>query len=101
MVQPKVKFNNSAVAETEAAFDWYYERSPSAANVFLEELSRSISRICEDPKRWPKYDKTCRRYIFPRFPFQIIYRFKDNTVEVVAVAHGRRRPNYWVDQDKK
>jgi len=101
MPQIAVEFNSSAVAETEAAFDWYYERSPHAAQAFIEELNHSISRICESPERWPKYGKTCRRYIFPRFPFQIIYRFIDKTVQVVAVAHGKRRPNYWKERDKK
>lgn len=98
--QPTVSFNLAAEQETEAAFDWYYERSPHAAQAFFDELDKVISRICEAPERWPKYEKTCRRYIFPRFPFQLIYRFVDNTVQVVAVAHGRRKPNYWKARDK-
>ncbi len=100
MPQPTVSFYPAAELETEAAFDWYFERSPLAAHAFLEELNHSISRLCEDPERWPKYSNTCRRYIFPRFPFQIIYRYKDNTVQIVAVAHGRRRPNYWQGREK-
>lgn len=101
MPQPIVEFNISADAETEAAFDWYYERSPNAAHAFLQELNYSISRICDDPERWPKYGKTCRRYILPRFPFQIIYRFQDNIIQVIAVAHGKRKPYYWMARDKK
>ena len=69
MPQATVNFNPSAVLETEAAFDWYNERSPHAAHAFLEELDQSISRICEDPQRWPKYSKTCRRYILPQISF--------------------------------
>jgi plasmid stabilization system protein ParE len=101
MSQPTVSFNPDANLEAEAAFDWYYERSPHAAHAFLQELNHAISCVCETPERWPEYGKTCRRYIFPRFPFQLIYRFVDNTVEIVAVAHGRRRPNYWKGRDKR
>lgn len=36
-----------------------------------------------------------RRYVFPRFPFSLVYRLRDHEVEVVAVAHGKRRPGYW------
>jgi hypothetical protein len=36
-----------------------------------------------------------RRSLVRRFPFAVIYRAKDETVYVVAVAHQRRRPNYW------
>jgi hypothetical protein len=33
-----------------------------------------------------------RRYVFPRFPFSLVYRLRGDEVEVIAVAHGRRRP---------
>ena len=101
MPLPTVSFNPEAALETEVAFDWYHERSPHAAHAFLEELDHAISRVCEAPERWPEYGTSCRRYIFPRFPFQLIYRFKSNVVQIVAVAHGRRRPNYWKGRIKK
>ena len=38
-----------------------------------------------------------RRYLFQnQYPFSLIYRLrKEGTVEIVAVAHHRRRPDYW------
>jgi toxin ParE1/3/4 len=36
-----------------------------------------------------------RRYLLHRFPFQIVYRARGETIEVVAVAHLKRRPGYW------
>jgi hypothetical protein len=36
-----------------------------------------------------------RQYVFPRFPFSLVYRMRGDDVEVLAVAHGRRRPGYW------
>ena len=37
----------------------------------------------------------CRRYLLPnRYPYTLIYRLTPG-VEVVAVAHLRRRPEYW------
>jgi len=101
MPLPTVSFNPQASLETEAAFDWYHERSPQAAYAFLYELDHAITRIREAPEAWPLYGNLCRRYIFPRFPFQIIYRIVDNTIQVVAVAHGRRRPGYWKERVKE
>ena len=30
-----------------------------------------------------------------RFPYLIVYRTTSTAIQVVAVAHGRRRPGYW------
>jgi len=30
-----------------------------------------------------------------RFPFLIVYREVSDVIEIVALAHGRRKPFYW------
>ena len=36
------------------------------------------------------------RRVFPkRFPFSIVYRLEPETINIVAVAHFRRKPTYW------
>jgi hypothetical protein len=36
-----------------------------------------------------------RKFVLRRFPFLIIYRDLPSTIQIVAVAHGRRRAGYW------
>jgi len=49
----------------------------------------------EAPERWPKHRHGCRRYVFPNpYPYSLIYRTAER-VEIVAVAHQKRRPGYW------
>jgi plasmid stabilization system protein ParE len=91
----KVSFHPEAVEEVETARRWYAERSPLAARAFLAELNLAVERVRETPERWPRYTKGVRRYVLPRFPFTMIYRKKGEVVEVVAVAHHRRKPGYW------
>ena len=90
-----VRVDPAAAEEAEAAYDWYAERSITAAQGFLEELGRAVEVVSETPGRWPQYRVGTRRYIFPRFPYFLVYRLLNDRVEVVAVAHGRRRPGYW------
>jgi toxin ParE1/3/4 len=33
--------------------------------------------------------------VFTRFPFTLVYRLRGDEVEILAVAHARRRPGYW------
>jgi hypothetical protein len=36
-----------------------------------------------------------RAATFQRFPFSLVYAIRGGDVEILAVAHGRRRPGYW------
>lgn len=90
-----IVFHPDAVEEAKAARQWYAERSQSAADSFLVELDHGIEAIAQSPDRWPPFKQGTRRYLFHRFPFQLIYRVVNDRIEVVAVAHGRRRPGYW------
>jgi plasmid stabilization system protein ParE len=74
---------------------WYAERNFVAAVSFRAEAERAIVAIAESPTRWPKLTQSERRYIFPRFPFMLVYRVQPNFVEVIAIAHQKRKPDYW------
>ena len=91
----KVALHPEAIAEAKAAREWYQERSSAAANAFLKELDSAIEQIAEFPNRWPSHHHGTRRYLLRRFPFSVVYRESKEIIEVVAIAHGRRKPGYW------
>ena len=47
----EVRFHEDALAEYEAAFDWYYQRSEFVASKFAEEMNRAIIMISDVPQR--------------------------------------------------
>ena len=98
MAQRPVDVHPEAIAEARAAFRWYYDRSETAAEAFLAELDRAIELISEAPMRWPAYLHHTRRFLLRRFPFVVVYREVGETIQVIAVAHGRRKPGYWKDR---
>jgi plasmid stabilization system protein ParE len=100
MPRVAVRIHPAAIEEAEAAYDWYSERSLTAAQGFLEELERAVEVVSETPQRWPQYRAGTRRYVFPRFPFFLVYCLRNDQVEVIAVAHGRRRPGYWAKRTR-
>ena len=95
MTGKRVEFHPEAVAEAGARREWYEERDPVAATAFVHELERALAMVCENPCAWPRFLAGTRRYVMRRFPFQVIYRDTAETIQVIAVAHGRRRPGYW------
>jgi plasmid stabilization system protein ParE len=91
----KVRILAAAEQEiVEAAY--HYERlSEGLGADFLAEAVR-VTRVLT---RWhqigAKLDPTYRRVSLHRFPYGVIYRCKGDLVEVVAIAHRRRRLRYW------
>ena len=91
----EVSFHPEAFRELRAAVLWYLDRNPIVAQSFQAETEHAIEVVLEDPRRWPKWGKSERKYVFPRFPFSLIYRVNLGVVEVIAVAHQKRKPGYW------
>jgi len=90
-----VEFHPQALAEAEAAGDWYAERSFVVSRAFVSEVIRSVETVVENPEIWPLYEEETHRYLFPRFPFSIIYRIIEEKIQILAIAHSKRKPGYW------
>ena len=95
MARKKVEFHEEASREALAAFEWYFERSESAASQFAEELGRALERIASAPRRWPEHSSDVRKFTLHRFPFVIFHQEHAVKIQVLAVAHARRRLGYW------
>ena len=91
----QIGIHPEAIEESVAAERWYRERSGMAAAALVSEIDRAVDLIGEAPERWPRHILGTRRFVLRRFPYAIIFRAVSTGVEIVAVAHGRRRPGYW------
>jgi plasmid stabilization system protein ParE len=90
-----IELHPEAIAEARDAREWYEARSTEAASAFMAELDLAIDSICEFPDRWAKYLHGTRRYLMKRFPYLVVYRATTDKLQVIAVAHGKRKPGYW------
>ena len=95
MAVKALEIHPAALDELKLAVTWYLERSEPAAREFVEEVDRSIELILESPSRWPSGNYATRRFVLKRFPYAITYRGKERSVQILAIAHGHRRPGYW------
>lgn len=95
MTGPQLEFHPDALQDAENAVAWYAERSMRAAERFVGEMETALAAIGETPERWPRFDGEARRTVLRRYPYVVIYRVFRDRIQVLAVAHGRRRPGYW------
>ena len=91
-----IELHEEAAADYDAAFAWYSKRSPDAARTFDAEFDRALTQIAQAPQRWARGSFQTRRFLLRRFPYLVIYREKGvDVLEILAVAHTSRKPDYW------
>lgn len=99
----QVRFEPEARDELRAARDWYDREQPGLGRDLVAEVETTIERIVRWPDLAPRLvvpetSRQVRRAPLRRFPFGLVYAVIVDTLWVIAVAHGRRRPNYWRDR---
>lgn len=60
------------------------------------KVEQAIREIRQNPQLGISYKQTDFRYwIVRRFPYVIFYMELEESIWIAAIAHGRRRPDYW------
>lgn len=95
-----IEFHPGAQADYDESLDWYAARSALAARTFADAVDKSLRRIQRNPEQFPAVDGLHRETTLRRFPFRIVFRLTDEQVVIVALAHAKRRPEYWRDRKR-
>lgn len=92
----KVESFPAAEEDMAEAASEYETRAPGLGDDFIREIERVTGMLIELPSLGEKLDEVHRRIPLRRFPYGLIFRCDGNTVRIVAIAHRRRRPRYWM-----
>jgi plasmid stabilization system protein ParE len=92
-----------ARAELRGAARRYEQERVGLGQRFALAVDKSISDVIAHPQRWPLMpsvpdDLGIHRRLVDGFPYAVIYRVQGESVEIVAVMHGRQSPDYWKDR---
>ncbi|RFO97755.1 plasmid stabilization protein [Rhodoferax lacus] len=90
-----VRLLEPAQAELDEAIDWYEVQAPGLGDAFLIETLKTIQLIEQFPTAWHPLTAQIRRCRLRRFPYSVIYTRDGSELLVLAIAHQRRKPNYW------
>jgi hypothetical protein len=90
----------AASAEMAEAAAWYDERVGGLGDRFLLETEAAFARIDQKPSTgspWKhrRLPEGVRRMFVRSFPYSAVFILEPRVI-VVALAHARRRPGYWV-----
>ena len=87
-----------AKLELDDAAQYYELQIPGLGIRFEEEVKLGIRRILEYPNAWAVEKEDIRRYVLHKFPYKIFYSIEKRYIYIIAIAHGHRRPNYWIER---
>jgi hypothetical protein len=90
-------YHPAAEAEHLETVAYYESKRPGLGASYLAEFENLMTDICKSPYRYPIDQKPdIRRRGMKKFPFTVLYRSNTDSVQILAVAHHRRRPAYWL-----
>lgn len=91
------EFHPAARDEVDDAAAWYDERRDGVGAQFVDQVEAVLRLIETAPSGGTVFRKgPYRTWRVVGFPFVVAYVPEPDRVLVLAVAHTRRRPGYWV-----
>jgi plasmid stabilization system protein ParE len=96
----KLRVLPEAEEELQAAAVWYESKRTGLGVELISLVDRALAEIMDAPLAcalW-REDRPYRRKIVKRLPYAIFFEVQGDVVEVIAIAHAKRRPGYWVDR---
>ena len=99
-MKPSIRISEEADAEMAEAGRWYEAHRAGLGIEFLAAVDNAVARIAETPRVGSPVpgvsDQAIRRRPVRRFPYHVVYIELSDWLQILAIAHDRRRPGYWV-----
>ena len=91
-------FHPSAESEYLSQVAYYEEKRAGLGAYFISDFEGTMSKVMEKSKMYKQVEENIHLVSMKIFPFNLLYQELNDQVQVLAVAHKRRRPNYWKER---
>ncbi len=91
----KVEFLSEADEEFREAARYYESEAAGVGLSFITAVHKGVAEIVDLPLAAQVIRAGIRKKVLRHFPYNLFYAIEADTLVIVAVAHQRRRPNYW------
>jgi len=91
-----ISIHEAAEAELNEAAEFYDLKSPGLGSIFIDEVEKGIEIISKYPEAPPLVRGRLRKKELIRFPYSLVYSLRPNEIRILALAHQKRRPFYWL-----
>lgn len=91
----RVYFHDAAYEEMIESARRYEGEQSDLGRRFLDAVETAVSHIQRFPRSCPKVEEGVRRAAVKNFPYGVVYRCRNQRIEIVAIMHLHREPGYW------
>lgn len=99
-MKKQFRAQDEASQELDHAARWYEERRPGLGRRFLNSVDATLDQVRRFPEAGAPVEGLSRPAGAPRadkgFPYHLIYLETADVIHILAFAHDRRRPAYWL-----
>jgi hypothetical protein len=97
----KVSILYEAKIEILEAIEYYEKKSHGLGIDLKNEIKSSIEIIRRFPECCILRNDETRRFLLNRFPYLLIYFYHKKHIWIIALAHCKRKPEYWIARKTK
>ncbi len=89
------RFHPEAKEELDDIMLFYKNQQAGLEKRFFDTFEDVIARIRKHPFMYREIEEDIRKCRTPRFPYVVVYRVKSDGIQIIAIMHIRRNPDYW------
>jgi toxin ParE1/3/4 len=93
-----LRFLPEAEDELMRQIAYYASIRPELGVRFEAAVAETVRMVAKHPQQGAPRAGSTRRRLVKGFPFAVVYRATADDVLIVAIADGRRRPEYWAER---
>ncbi len=91
----KVFIHELAKNEFDEAIEWYELQSQGLGERFKNSVIQQIEKVKKNPTWFVHEQDNIYKAYIPKFPYKIIFSIEKDNINIWAIAHLHRKPQYW------
>jgi toxin ParE1/3/4 len=98
----RIIVNAAAQLELRAAANWYSDQEAGLGEEFVSDIDGTLESLAEGAHRPPIWrpGRPYQKVLIHRFPYIVFFIHDDEKVHVLAIAHRKRKPGYWLKRTR-
>lgn len=93
-----VEFHPDVIVEFFQAVQFYEDRQPQVGVRFRDRVREIVDLLNDRSDLGWQHRAGTRLQRVTNFPYGVIFLVREDRIQIVAVAHSSRRPDYWLDR---
>lgn len=96
----KVIILQQAIEELNDAVEYYEDKQSGLGLKLKEEIETHVNWIVHNPDVPRKRANCIQKSQSENFPYYIAYTIKSEVLWILAISHGYRKPQHWIERSR-